>query len=85
MHTTFWSVNLNRRDPLEDIGENRMIILKFNLKELGVDWVHVIQDRVWWGNIVNSALNLKKWRGNCSVRGLLISSQRLDDGVSSEL
>jgi len=39
MHTKFWSVNLNGRDPLEDLGVHGRIILKFILgKEGGKMW-----------------------------------------------
>jgi hypothetical protein len=48
MHVKFWSVNLNRRDHLENLGVGGRIILKLMLKEKfeDVGWVHLTQKKV---------------------------------------
>jgi hypothetical protein len=35
VHMRFWWGNLSEKNPLEDLGINRMIILKRNLQEMG--------------------------------------------------
>jgi hypothetical protein len=40
----------------------RIIILKMSIKEIlceNVDWVNLLQDRVWWWFLVNPVMNFK--------------------------
>jgi hypothetical protein len=61
MNTIFWLGNLKVRNHLEDLGVDRMIILKWILgSRVGscVDWLHLVQDRDQWRIFVNTVMNL---------------------------
>jgi hypothetical protein len=55
--------NLRKRDHLEHLSVAGRIILKQNFKkwdeELGMDWIHLAQDREWCLVIVNAVINLQ--------------------------
>jgi hypothetical protein len=49
MCTIFCSENLKGRDHMEGLSVDGNIILDFDLREVqseGVDWMHLVQDRV---------------------------------------
>jgi hypothetical protein len=53
-------VNLKRRDYLEDLGVDGEIILEGILREIrqeGVDWINLAQDRDQWRAVVNIVMN----------------------------
>jgi hypothetical protein len=55
------SENLKGRDHSEDRDIDGRIILEWNLKEIwwvGVDWMHLVQDRDQWRVLVNMVMNL---------------------------
>jgi hypothetical protein len=47
VHKGFWWGNLRRRNPLEDLGVDRKIILKWIFKtwDGGIDWIDLAQVR----------------------------------------
>jgi hypothetical protein len=55
MHSKFWSENLKGRDHLEDLSEDKMIILGCNY----VNWLHLFQDTDQWHAIVGTVMNLR--------------------------
>jgi hypothetical protein len=55
MHSKFWSENLKGRDHLEDLSEDKIIILGCNY----VDWFHLFQDTDQWHAIVGTVMNLR--------------------------
>jgi len=42
MDTRIWRRNLPERDHLEDLGIDGSLILKYFLKRMGVDWIHLV-------------------------------------------
>jgi hypothetical protein len=54
-HTEFWSENLKRRDSLEDLKVDEMIILKWE----GEEWIHVAQFTDQWRAVVITIMNLR--------------------------
>jgi predicted small integral membrane protein len=52
--------SLKEREQSENLGVNRRIIV--NLREtalVGVDWIHLAQDRNRWWALVNTIMNLR--------------------------
>jgi hypothetical protein len=52
---------LKGRVHLTDLGIDRRIILKMDLREVGcgsVDWIHLAQDTDWWLAPVNMVINI---------------------------
>jgi len=49
---------------LENLGTDRRITLKWNLKNIwweSVNWFHVAQDRDKWQALVNTMMNHERW------------------------
>jgi len=59
--TKFWSEDLKGRDLSEDLGVDGRIILRTDVREIGsegVDWIHLVQGRDQWRDLVNTVKNL---------------------------
>jgi hypothetical protein len=50
--------NLKGRDHMEDLGVDGRIILEWILG-VGVDWIHLAQDRDQWQTLVNTVISLR--------------------------
>jgi hypothetical protein len=53
---------MNRSDRLEDLGADRNITLRTDLREIRrefVGWIHLIQGRDQWRALVNTVVNLR--------------------------
>jgi hypothetical protein len=62
MQTKFWSENVNGRDNSEDVGVDKMINIRMDLREIwreGVYWMHLAQDRDQLRAVVNTVMNLR--------------------------
>jgi len=56
MHIAFWVEKL--KAPTHRLEDN----IRMDLREIGcegVDWIHLIQDRVQWWALVNTVMNLR--------------------------
>jgi hypothetical protein len=56
----YWLESLKGRDYSEDIGLDGRIIFNWILWKLwiGLDRIHLAQDRDWWWAVVNTVMNL---------------------------
>jgi hypothetical protein len=54
MHTIFWLQNLREETTLEDLFINGRIM---NLREIGLNWMHLAQDGDKWRALVNTVMN----------------------------
>jgi hypothetical protein len=52
-----WSENLKEVDHFGDLHVDWWIILKWILKTLDVDWIHLAQDAVQGRAVVNAVMN----------------------------
>jgi hypothetical protein len=62
VYTGFWWRNLRERDHLEDPGVDGRIIIKKNLREVGLrdmDWIELAQDRDRWRALVSAVMNIR--------------------------
>jgi hypothetical protein len=59
MRTKFLLESLKRRNHSEDPGVCWRIILKWILRDQGVDWIYQAQDRDRWRILVNAVMNLR--------------------------
>ena len=68
VHTGFWWGNMRKLDHLQELGVDKLIILKLILKKWdgGMDWIDLAQDSDRWRNLVNAVLSLRvpKTAGN---------------------
>jgi hypothetical protein len=48
---------VNGRDYVTDLGVHRWVILKCILKKLGVNWIHLVQERDQCRFLVNTVIN----------------------------
>jgi hypothetical protein len=55
----FWVENRKRRHHLEDIGVGSSVVIKINVKETGVNRIHLVQDRNHWRALVIMVMNLR--------------------------
>jgi hypothetical protein len=61
VHKRFWWGSLKEEDHLEDLGVDRIIILKsiFERWDGGVNWIDLAQDWDRWRAVVNAVMNLR--------------------------
>jgi hypothetical protein len=62
MHTIFWSGNLKEKVPFGRSMRRGEDNIKMDFREIGwvgVDWIHLAQDRDQWRDLVNAVMNFR--------------------------
>jgi hypothetical protein len=62
IHIGFWWESRKEREHYEDLDVSGRIILKMDLREIGLggmDWIDLDQDRNQLGAVVNTEMNLR--------------------------
>jgi len=80
--------NLSERYHLKDLGIEGRVILKWLFKkwDVGMDWIHLAQDRLRWRALVNVVMNVRVPENEgtflTSLRPASFSTRTLQHGAS---